>query len=110
MSTDPGMTIEVFALAMKRRVFGEHIDRHHPELGWANADVVRRAENLSETKSRLNESMRSLLLILEKEEFSSDVLEKLGDLTDELKEASSPAKLASIINNSRDTTDGLLGI
>lgn len=95
--TNPGLAIEGFAVAAKNRVFGSSIDRHHPEVTWAAADVARSEDNFPETKQHVQRALSSLQHTLYHEKTNDDLLNELSGLTDQVESAASPTELSEVI-------------
>lgn len=103
--TNPGLVIEGFAVAAKNRVFGSSIDRHHPEVTWASADVTSREDNFPETKQHVQRALSSLQHTLYHEKTNDDLLNELSGFTDQVESAASPMELSDVISEWRPILD-----
>lgn len=105
---NPGLVIEGFAVAAKNRALGIKIDRHHPENGWAAADVTRSAENFEDTKKNVKLRIDSLTHALYHERDKDDLLNELSGFTKQVEASTSPAQLSDAISDWRSVLDKAL--
>lgn len=96
---NPGLVIEGFAIAAKNRALGIQIDRHHPENGWAAADVTRNADNFDETKKNVQLRIDSLTHALYHERVNDGLLTELSGFTKQVEASTSPTQLSDIISD-----------
>lgn len=98
---NPGLIIEGFVLNAKRRVFKAKIDRHHPEVSWATADVSGNPDNFDEIKPGVQRSLDALKHELYHEENHDELLGELDELTEQIKRSTSPNELSKALDEAR---------
>ncbi|QDQ87512.1 hypothetical protein FMZ60_07880 [Alcaligenaceae bacterium SJ-26] len=103
--TNPGLVIEGFAISAKNRIFNSTIDRHHPEVDWAQADVSASDTNFPSTKDGVERVLKGVQHTLYKEGQHDDLLNDLADLADAISSSKSPDELSEAISHSRSILD-----
>jgi hypothetical protein len=105
---NPGLVIEGFAIAAKNRALGINIDRHHPEVGWAAADVAKSEDNYADTKKDVQRTINSLTHALYHERTHDALLTELSGFSEQVEKAQNPVQLSDVITDWRPVLDRAL--